>query len=76
MTGAASLRGMWGFHGDHAPHGDKLLSIRRHVPVVTVAIDTPERMEALFGIVDELDQGARPGDERDGPANMALSARL
>jgi PII-like signaling protein len=53
-AGATSLRGIWGFHGDHAPHGDRLLSIRRHVPVVTVAIDTPEHIATLFPIVDEL----------------------
>jgi PII-like signaling protein len=53
-AGATSLRGIWGFHGDHAPHGDRLLSIRRRVPVVTVAIDTPDRIAALFPIVDEL----------------------
>ncbi len=53
-AGATSLRGIWGFHGDHEPHGDRLLSIRRHVPVVTEAIDTPERIAALFPIVDEL----------------------
>lgn len=53
-AGATSLRGIWGFHGNHAPHGDRLLAIRRHVPVVTEAIDTPERIAALFPIVDEL----------------------
>jgi PII-like signaling protein len=53
-AGATSLRGIWGFHGDHAPHGDRFLSLRRHVPVVTVAIDTPDRIAALFDIVDEL----------------------
>jgi PII-like signaling protein len=53
-AGATSLRGIWGFHGDHAPHGDRLLSVRRHVPVVTEVIDTPERIAALFPIVDEL----------------------
>lgn len=53
-AGATSLRGIWGFHGDHEPHGDRLLSIRRHVPVVTETIDTPERIAALFPIVDEL----------------------
>jgi PII-like signaling protein len=53
-AGATSLRGIWGFHGDHAPHGDRLLALRRHVPVVTEAIDTPERIAALFPIVDEL----------------------
>jgi PII-like signaling protein len=53
-AGATSLRGIWGFHGDHPPHGDRLLSIRRHVPVVTEVIDTPSRIAALFAIVDEL----------------------
>ncbi len=53
-AGATSLRGIWGFHGDHEPHGDRLLSIRRHVPVVTETIDTPERIATLFPIVDEL----------------------
>jgi PII-like signaling protein len=53
-AGATSLRGIWGFHGDHPPHGDRLLSIRRHVPVVTIAIDTADHIAALFPIVDEL----------------------
>jgi PII-like signaling protein len=25
VTGATSLRGTWGYHGDHAPHGDRRL---------------------------------------------------
>jgi PII-like signaling protein len=53
-AGATSLRGIWGFHGEHAPHGDKLLSLRRHVPMLTVLIDTPEKIARLFPIVDEL----------------------
>ena len=53
-AGATSLRGIWGFHGDHAPHGDKLLQLRRHVPVTTIAIDTPERTAKAFEIIDEL----------------------
>jgi PII-like signaling protein len=53
-AGATSVRGIWGFHGDHAPHGDRLLQVRRHVPVVTVAIDTPERTARSFSIIDEL----------------------
>lgn len=54
LSGATSLRGIWGFHGDHAPHGDRLLQVRRHVPVVTIVIDTPERVASAFDIVDEL----------------------
>jgi PII-like signaling protein len=53
-AGATSLRGIWGFHGEHPPHGDRLLAVRRHVPVITETIDTPERIAALFPIVDEL----------------------
>jgi PII-like signaling protein len=53
-AGATSLRGIWGFHGDHAPHGDRFLQVRRHVPVVTIVIDTPEKIAASFAIVDEL----------------------
>jgi PII-like signaling protein len=53
-AGATSLRGIWGFHGDHAPHGDRLLQIRRHVPVLSVAIDTPAQIARSFAIVDEL----------------------
>jgi PII-like signaling protein len=54
VGGATTLRGMWGFHGDHAPHGDKLLQYGRRVPAVTIAIDTPERVATAFGIIDEL----------------------
>jgi PII-like signaling protein len=53
-AGATTLRGVWGFHGDHAPHGDKFFQIRRHVPVLTIAIDTPERTARSFQIIDEL----------------------
>jgi PII-like signaling protein len=53
-AGATSLRGVWGFHGDHAPHGDKFFQIRRHVPVTTIVIDTPERIAKSFDIIDEL----------------------
>lgn len=51
--GATTLRGIWGFHGDHAPHGDRLLQVRRHVPVVTIVVDTPDRIAAAFDVVDE-----------------------
>jgi PII-like signaling protein len=53
-AGVTSLRGVWGFHGAHPPHGDRLLSMRRHVPVMTSTIDTPERIARLFGVIDEL----------------------
>lgn len=52
--GATALRGTWGYHGDHEPHGDRLLSLRRRVPVLTVVVDTPERIRRWFAIVDEV----------------------
>jgi len=52
--GATSIRGIWGYHGDHAPHGDGFWRLRRRVPVVTIVIDTPDRVRRWFAIVDEL----------------------
>ena len=54
ISGATTLRGIWGFHGDHAPHGDRVLQLGRHVPAVTIVIDSPGRIAAAFPIVDEL----------------------
>lgn len=52
--GGTALRGIWGFTGDHPPHGDRLLQLGRRVPVLTVVIDSPERIAASFAVVDEL----------------------
>jgi PII-like signaling protein len=54
VSGATTVRGIWGYHGDHAPHGDKLLQFGRRVPAVTIVIDTPEGIATAFGIVDSL----------------------
>jgi PII-like signaling protein len=53
-AGATNLRGIWGFHGDHAPHGDRFVALRRHVPAVTITVDSPERTARSFRIIDEL----------------------
>ena len=49
-----TVRGIWGYHGENAPHGDSGLRLGRHVPALTVVIDVPERIPAAFSIVDEL----------------------
>jgi PII-like signaling protein len=54
ISGATTLRGIWGFHGDHAPHGDRLLQLGRHVPAVTIVIDTPERIATAYAVINEL----------------------
>jgi PII-like signaling protein len=53
-AGATCLRGIWGYHGDHEPHGDRLLGLRRRVPVLTVVVDRPARIHRWYEIVDEL----------------------
>jgi PII-like signaling protein len=52
--GATVLRGVWGFHGEHKPHGDKMIQLTRQVPVTTIVVDTPDRIAPSFDIVDEL----------------------
>ncbi len=53
-SGATSLRGIWGYQGDHEPHGDSFWQLRRRVPIVTVIVDTPERTRQWFELVDEV----------------------
>jgi PII-like signaling protein len=48
------MRGIWGYHGDHRPHGDSLRRLRRRVPVVTVVVDTPGRIRDWYGIVSAM----------------------
>ena len=53
-AGATSVRGIWGFHGDRAPHGGQF---GHQVPVVTTVVDEPERIAAAFGVIDALTAG-------------------
>jgi PII-like signaling protein len=53
-AGATTLRGIWGYHGDHEPHGDSAWQLRRRVPVLTVLVDSPEGIRRTYGLVDEL----------------------
>jgi len=83
--GATCLRGVWGFHGDHRPHGDRLLQLRRHVPVVTVVVERPDAIERAFAVVDALtrERGLVTSEVvpalatlRDGRASAARPLRL
>ena len=53
-AGATSLRGIWGYHGDHEPHGDVLWQLRRRVPCLTVMVDEPAAVRRLYPIVDRF----------------------
>jgi PII-like signaling protein len=54
VGGATSQRGTWGFHGEHAPHGDHFPRHHHHVPVVTTIIDAAERIGVAFDVIDAL----------------------
>jgi PII-like signaling protein len=53
-SGATVLRGIWGYHGDHKPHGDKMIQLTRQVPVTTIVVDSPDRIAASFDIIEGL----------------------
>jgi PII-like signaling protein len=42
-AGTTALRGVWGFRGDEEPHGDRVLALRREVPMIVEVVDAPER---------------------------------
>ncbi len=53
-AGATTLRGVWGFYGDHEPHGERFWSLARHTPLQTVVLDTPHNIARWFELLDEL----------------------
>jgi len=53
-SGATTLRGLWGFSGEHPPHGDRLFRVGRRVPVVTTIVDRPDEIRRWFRVVDEV----------------------
>lgn len=57
-SGATTLRGIWGYTGDRPPHGDSFWQLRRHVPTLTVVVDTPERIQNWFDVIDPLTSDA------------------
>lgn len=52
--GSTTLRGVWGFHDGRPPQGDRPFQLGRHVPTLTVVVDTPDRVDRIFPIVDEF----------------------
>ena len=54
VAGATSLRGIWGFRDHEPPHGDRLLQLRRHTPVMTIVVDRPDRIAAVYPLIEEL----------------------
>ena len=52
-AGATVLRGVRGFYAEHEPFADRILSLRRNVPIHVIVIDTPGSVRRLWPIVDE-----------------------
>jgi len=57
LESVTTVHGIWGFHADHAPHGDHFPHRSRHLPAVTTATGTPERVSAAFDAVRTLTAG-------------------
>jgi PII-like signaling protein len=57
-AGATVLRGIRGFYAGHEPFADRLLELRRNVPVTVVLVDTPANIQRWWPIVDELTRDA------------------
>jgi PII-like signaling protein len=75
-TGATAVRGVWGYHGDHRPHGDSFWQLERRVPVITVIVDTPPAIRRWFEIVDDCTQETGLVTSEIVPAFRARAADL
>ena len=53
-AGVTVLRAVRGFYADHEPFADRLLGLRRRVPVLVIAIDTPANVRRWWPVVEEL----------------------
>ena len=71
-AGATALRGVWGFRGEEEPHGDRVLSLRRDVPLVVEAVDAPERAARWRDLALELagDQDVVYSEAISGPFGL------
>lgn len=52
--GATALRGVWGFRGSVAPHGDRVLALRRDVPLIVETVDSAEGAAKWLEIAESL----------------------
>lgn len=53
-SGATAVRGIWGYSGRHEPHGDRMLALRRRVPVVVTLVDRPQAARRWWRLIDGL----------------------
>ena len=53
-AGVTVLRGVRGYYGDRETIADRVLRVRRNVPVHAVIVDTPEKIRRLWPMIDSL----------------------
>ncbi|WP_249010838.1 DUF190 domain-containing protein [Conexibacter sp. DBS9H8] len=76
VAGATTLRGVWGFHGEHPPRGEAWLARQRRAPVLTVVLDTPDRIQRAFATIDALTARTGLVTVEAVPAAQAMSAEV
>jgi PII-like signaling protein len=57
-SGATVLRGIRGFYAHHEPFADRLIELRRNVPVHVIVVDTPGNVQRWWPIVDRATRDA------------------
>ena len=54
LAGATVLRGIEGFGADSRLHTSRILRLSEDLPVVIEVVDTPERIDAILPLLDEM----------------------
>ena len=54
LAGATVLRGIEGFGADSRLHTSRILRLSEDLPIVIEIVDTPERIDAVVPILDEM----------------------
>jgi PII-like signaling protein len=54
LAGATVIRGIEGFGGHSHLHTSRILRLSEDLPVVVEIVDTPERIDAVLPILDEM----------------------
>lgn len=72
-AGATAVRAATGFYGDHEPFQDRLLALRRNVPIHTITIDTPDRARQWWPVMDDVTQNSGLITSEPVPASHATS---
>jgi PII-like signaling protein len=73
-AGATVLRGIRGFYAGHEPFADRLLELRRNVPVHVIVVDTPGNVQRWWPIVDRATRDAGLVTSELVPASHAFSS--